>query len=162
MRICKNCNMEKPITGFYKHSCGFCHTCKNCYKDRAKKWAAENKERRLEIVKKSRENSNVWADYRNKWKSLNGQSAEARAMKWKRTPKWITKDDLWLIREAYSLAKLREKLLGIKWHVDHIIPLRGKTVCGLHVPYNIQVIPAVINLKKSNMTAFSTGSFTVV
>lgn len=72
------------------------------------------------------------------------------AAKAKRVPKWLDKDDLWLIKEIYRLAVQREKSTGIKWHVDHIIPLQGKTVSGLHVPSNLQVITWLDNIKKGN------------
>lgn len=67
-----------------------------------------------------------------------------------RTPAWLTEDDLWLMKEAYVLAEERSILFGFTWHVDHIIPLRGKKVSGLHVPLNLQVIPAVANMQKNN------------
>jgi hypothetical protein len=67
-----------------------------------------------------------------------------------RTPAWLTKDDKWMIREAYSLAALRTKLFGFPWEVDHIIPLRGEYVSGLHVPLNLQVIPKETNRKKGS------------
>ena len=68
----------------------------------------------------------------------------------KRVPKWLTVDDKWLLREAYGLAKLRTKMFGFVWEVDHIIPLRGKLVSGLHVPTNVQVIPKAENRRKRN------------
>ena len=52
--------------------------------------------------------------------------------------------------EAHDVRKTRDKLFGFKWHVDHIVPLKGKTVCGLHIWSNLQVIPAVQNLSKGN------------
>ncbi len=72
------------------------------------------------------------------------------ADKLKRTPAWLTPDDLWMIEQAYELAALRTKLFGFAWHVDHVIPLRGKLASGFHTPYNLQVIPAIDNLRKSN------------
>jgi hypothetical protein len=66
------------------------------------------------------------------------------------TPSWLSDDDLWMIEEAYHLAKLREEVVGGKWDVDHIVPLRGKKVCGLHVPWNLAVIRAEANRSKGN------------
>jgi hypothetical protein len=68
----------------------------------------------------------------------------------KRVPQWLTSDDRWLMREAYKLAKLRTQLFGFIWEVDHIIPLRGEFVSGLHVPTNLQVIPKTENRNKRN------------
>ena len=56
-----------------------------------------------------------------------------------RVPSWLTKDDLWMIEQAYDLAALRTKIFGFQWHVDHVVPLQGKLVSGLHVPHNLQV-----------------------
>lgn len=67
-----------------------------------------------------------------------------------RVPRWLTSEEHFLIREIYALARIRTSLTGIAWHVDHIIPLRGELVSGLHVPENLQVIPGIINTKKSN------------
>lgn len=76
--------------------------------------------------------------------------AKRRAAKMQRTPHWLSEDDKWMMKEAYELAALRKKMFGFAWHVDHIIPLQGKKVSGLHVPQNLQVIPWVDNLAKSN------------
>lgn len=78
----------------------------------------------------------------------NSHTAKRRAALIQRTPKWLTDDDLWIIEQAYELAVLRTKMFGFGWHVDHIIPLQGKVVSGLHVPENLRVIPSKENLKK--------------
>jgi hypothetical protein len=73
-----------------------------------------------------------------------------RLSKIHRTPAWLTMDDFWLIEQAYEIAAARTKMLGFSWHVDHVIPLQGRLVSGLHVPTNLQVIPAVENIRKAN------------
>jgi len=80
----------------------------------------------------------------------NADTAKRRAAKILRTPKWLNDDDFWVIREAYKLAALRTKMFGFVWHVDHIFPLQGELVSGLHVPQNLQIIPWLDNVRKSN------------
>lgn len=97
-------------------------------------------------------------DSQKKWRANNkdvmlAHKAKRRSDILNRTPTWLSKDDKWVIREIYALAILRTKLTGIAWHVDHIVPLRGEFVSGFHIPYNLQVIPAISNLQKGNSYA---------
>jgi hypothetical protein len=82
--------------------------------------------------------------------AVNAAVAKRKAAKLNRTPKWTTETDLWMIDEIYELSALRTKLTGVKCQVDHIIPLQGKLVSGLHVPSNLQVITATENKIKGN------------
>ena len=81
---------------------------------------------------------------------INAFTAKRKADLLQRTPGWLSPDDLWVLQEAYALARMRTDLFGFSWHVDHVIPLRGKKVSGLHVPNNVRVIPAADNLRKGN------------
>ena len=113
----------------------------------------ETKKEKNQIYRK--ENPEYFKKANKKWKAKNphkqlAYNGKRRAAKLLRTPKWLTSDDLFFIEEAYHLAKLRTETLSIQYHVDHILPLQGKKVSGLHVPNNLQVIPAKINLQKSN------------
>lgn len=75
--------------------------------------------------------------------------AKRRAAVMQRTPAWLTPTDRVEINAIYAYcAALRQ--CGLDYHVDHIVPLRGKTVSGLHVPWNLQVIPALDNIRKGN------------
>ena len=90
---------------------------------------------------------------RAKWDQKNPGATSAAKAKNKvarllRVPAWLTEDDFWAVEQAYELSQLRTKMFGFSWHVDHIIPLKGRKVSGLHVPQNLQVIPAVENLRK--------------
>jgi hypothetical protein len=66
------------------------------------------------------------------------------------TPKWLTAEQRMEIRLKYRLAIELSRATGIRHAVDHIVPLQGEEVCGLHVSWNLQVIPQAENLKKSN------------
>lgn len=70
-----------------------------------------------------------------------------------RIPKWLTEDDRKAINAIYLEAKRLSRATGTEHHVDHIIPLRGKTVSGLHVPANLQILTATENLRKSRKFA---------
>ena len=157
---------------FKAHTNGHRHVCKKCqyqaelsnpeaYKNRlirmkryrdSEQGRAKNKEYSQstegKISRKLANKRYIKTDigYLNKYNT----TAKRRAARLKRTPKWLTEDDLWIIREIYKLAADRTKLHGFSWHVDHIVPLQGDNVSGLHTIYNLQVIPGVENSRKRN------------
>jgi hypothetical protein len=92
---------------------------------------------------------------RNAWKGRNPEAVQASANAWKRRarhamPKWLTAEHKVQIREIYLAARDLTRRTGIKHVVDHIIPLRSEVVCGLHVPWNLQILTHIENSVKSN------------
>ena len=73
-----------------------------------------------------------------------------RATKLKATPIWLTTEQKNQINNIYKNCLNITKQTGIKHNVDHIIPLKGKKVCGLHVPWNLQILTATENNSKNN------------
>jgi len=67
------------------------------------------------------------------------------------TPKWLTPEQKQQIVATYEHMRDCRAVTGEEYHVDHIVPLKGEHVCGLHVPWNLQVLPAYINIAKSNI-----------
>jgi hypothetical protein len=108
---------------------------------RNKKHYEANKAREQERMKKYREANLPKLALRNMTRYIG---------KLRATPIWLTKAQFQIMQDFYNLAKECEILTGDKYHVDHIVPLQGKNVCGLHVPWNLQVLPADMNLSKSN------------
>ncbi len=163
LRICSKCKTNQSKIGQT-----YCPSCISLYAkeryqkkkkeiiDYQKKYFQENKEKVLAKRKEYQKlNQEKIKSYASNWRKLNSAKVNAnckkrRAMAGKATPHWLTEDDFWMIEQAYELAQLRTKMLGIKFHVDHILPIMGKTVCGLHVPSNLQVIPALQNYSKGN------------
>jgi 5-methylcytosine-specific restriction endonuclease McrA len=74
-------------------------------------------------------------------------SAIRRALKNNATPKWANKK---AIKSIYQNCILLSQRTGIKHEVDHIVPLRGLNVTGLHVESNLQIISSIKNRSKSN------------
>jgi hypothetical protein len=157
---------------------GLCHQCKDCRKDyyaknrlkvleQKKDYYKENREKILEykqeyyelnseelVLKKRRyrelnpDTQKIWAS-KNKDKVAN-YTSKRRAKKLQATPKWLTVEQIAEIDFYYWFCQLVSEDTGIKHHVDHIVPLQGKTVCGLHVPWNLQILSASENCSKSN------------
>lgn len=75
---------------------------------------------------------------------------ERHASKHSRTPAWLTPADRAAIKLRYAEARWMTRRTGFKHHVDHIVPLMGRDVCGLHVPWNLRVIPGRENMMKGN------------
>ena len=105
------------------------------------KWLAANPE-------KAKEQNRQW--FKVNVAESRAKASKRRAAKLQRTPAWMTQDDHWLIREAHDLAALRTLLTGLPWDVDHILPLQSEVVSGLHVPWNLRVVPATVNRSKGN------------
>jgi hypothetical protein len=122
-------------------------------------WYAANKEARAETVRK--------------WQDANPESRKASAERYRKAnpeklrvryslqrqyrghavPLWLTDAQKADIVAVYASARMLTKMTGVLHHVDHIVPLRGKFVCGLHVPWNLQILTAYENQKKSNRHA---------
>jgi len=128
----------------------------------SKKWIAANKEQRKSIVKAWRDRNPekvaaINAKAGRKWAANNkGQrnaSVRARVMAIRnRMPSWANRKE---IAAFYAEAQRMTVATGVPHEVDHIIPLQGQFVSGLHVPENLRVIPRSINRSKRNKVDLS-------
>lgn len=66
------------------------------------------------------------------------------------TPKWLTAEQIKQMQAVYIQSEVVTRETGVKHNVDHLYPIKGKTVCGLHVPWNLVVILATENNRKNN------------
>ncbi len=122
---------------------------------KAKYREAHRTELRAKGVAYNRDNSEARAAYLRGYQKKNLDKVRAWSMKYhasklQRTPSWLTEDDFWMIEQAYEIAVKRTKATGVLCHVDHIVPLQGENVSGLHVPWNLQVITEIENKQKGN------------
>jgi hypothetical protein len=118
-------------------------------------WNRKNRERRIEITARYRAgNKDRIKKYSSDYKNRDVVRAKLKERKIayrlngnSRCPKWA---DRKAIAAAYRQARDLTKLTGVRHSVDHIVPLKNKLVCGLHVEHNLRVILQADNLAKSN------------
>lgn len=151
LKVCTKCKETKQVTDFYRNQVH----CKACAKTSNKNYRELNKHK-IRLRKKAYREANKssiaqkHAIYKRlNAKKINSLNAERAARKLMATPGWLTDLDRVHIELFYSAA-VDQKQYGLNCHVDHIIPLQSKEVCGLHVPWNLQILPASENIKKGN------------
>jgi len=161
--------------GFYY----YCKLCKradyllNAERERARRRAsyAANLEANREAIR-AYQNANrevLRASSRN-WRKANPEAQHRASSAWakanpdkraaaqnkrhtgqkQRTPAWLSAEQLKQIEFYYTMAEAMKLATGVPHSVDHIVPLQGSNVSGLHVPWNLQVIPKSDNSKKGN------------
>jgi predicted SprT family Zn-dependent metalloprotease len=141
------------------------------YKTKAREWREKNVDAygarkvsyfsREDVKKRMRENTKKWrkdnpdrkrkndADFKSRNRGLvTSYKARYRASKRQATPAWLTKEQIEQIKNVYKLAKQLTEETGIPYEVDHIVPLAGGIVSGLHVPWNLRAIPKEINNRR--------------
>jgi len=101
-------------------------------------WAKANPEKNAETKRN-------WADRNPGY--IRNSYAKRRAAKLNATPEWANS---FFISEIYELARRRRRLFATDFHVDHIVPLQSKIVCGLHCEANMQILSGKQNMSKGN------------
>lgn len=176
IKYCPRCKTDKPHSEFHRKKsnrdglnwmckvCGCAHSTKyrNASIERYRQYDrdryANDATRKAACIKRAvahQDNFPKMANRRKrKWEKKNPHVQIAKngirgAKKRVACPSWR---NTFFISEIYSLARLRNRVTGIKWHVDHIVPLRHPLVCGLHCEFNLRVIPALDNIAKGNRT----------
>jgi len=162
-KFCKTCEEEKPIEDFGlkkgkggnyypRYLCNPCHTKYNLAnrKKSGRKTSAKTSERARERALGYYYENRYTQSFKVK---VCANAASYRSAKLHATPPWITEFQNEEIKNFYWLSRDLAAVSGEIYHVDHIVPLQGKNICGLHVPWNLQILPADINLSKGNSYA---------
>lgn len=171
-KVCTSCSVEKELSEFYKQKdCkfGVSSKCKDCLRakardyskspagrDSARKSYQRNKAAHNARTKNYYEKNKAHLSQKNReWKANNKSKVLASVTLRKRkvrqaTPSWLTLEQKKDIENFYWLSKDLQAVSGQTYHVDHIVPLKGQNVCGLHVPWNLQALPSDINMSKGN------------
>lgn len=156
MKSCNRCLDTKPFESFSKDKYkkdGYTTICKDCRKKYMSSYYNKNRDAIIKNVQGWYEDNKQYrSTYRRKHYESNKGAYNAatrarQAAKLKATPSWANLEQ---IKRIYTACASITKRTGVEHHVDHIIPLQGESVCGLHVEKNLAIIPAQMNLQKSN------------
>jgi hypothetical protein len=167
MKLCSKCDQLKEETAFHVRIAsadGLAFKCKDCVNQYSRAWRLENPDAHKQWYQSNKESkSKYWATWyqnnqdrksasykkwvaRNKHKKNTLVSKRVAARK-SAVASWIDFD---AVRKIYSEALRMTELTGIRHEVDHIVPLQGKLVSGLHWEGNLQVITKTENARKAN------------
>ncbi len=157
-KICPKCQVDLPLGSFYQDKTrGTVRpVCKICTSKEGQSWRKTNKERKITKDRAYREeNKEKIAGYQKVYYQANKPKYlenffRRKSAKLKASPPWLSQEHLDEISYIYSLRQEVNSLSDYEYEVDHIIPLQGKVVCGLHVPWNLQLLPKEENRAKSN------------
>lgn len=149
---CYVCKIRQSKDKFYtsKRSTGVSAACKPCSRVERAEWYQANKEKaKIQHQAWTTKNRQPLNAYMREWNEKNRfrERANGRSFQACSKPKWANQ---FFIKEIYRLSKARTKATGLRWNVDHIVPLRHELVCGLHVEHNLQVVPEAYNKFKGN------------
>ena len=157
--VCSKCKEDKSTDSFNKNpafSRGYQYQCKICMYEGKKLWNTKNPEIKRARDKRFRDSHREHLRVKEReYERANpakmaAKVARRKLAKMKRTPPWLTKEHFDQIQIFYDSAARLTKEFGVKMNVDHIVPLQGENISGLHVPWNLQVISASENSSKSN------------
>jgi len=145
---CTICKKQKQLQDFYLRKTGTVgeYKCKQCLLDKRKNYYYDNYKQVRECNRKA-----VSEFQKRNLDRGAAKTAQYNAKKRDAFPRWLSKEDIAKIRSIYKMCRQLSKKTGIRHNVDHIVPLNGENVSGLHVPWNLQIITAEDNRKKSNL-----------
>ena len=128
--------------------------CVACNLEATRRYGSKRQKRDQSEYKKgwdalNKEKLKSYQVFRNREKLISKNVRKRAAMR-DCTPKWLSTLQRNEMRRIYDLAKDVMVISGQKYDVDHIIPINGENVCGLHVPWNLQILPSDINRSKRN------------
>jgi hypothetical protein len=164
MKKCNKCEENKELNEFSKRTAskdGLRSLCKTCIKIYRKSYYLKNYEKEKftgsiwQKANPDKVNAKAAAWVKANSGKDSAKSAKRNASKLKATPKGLTKEQKKEITTFYIEAARLTKETGIKHQVDHILPLQGEGITGLHVPWNLQILTASNNHKKKNKFDFT-------